>query len=388
MDVSAQVELAREHLLLDARWYGTAAMRLQPVADPSIKTARTDGTVMQYNPDYWASLPPRQQKTVWAHEAMHCTMRHLWRCKGMDLPTANQAADYAVNYILKQDPTMELPEGALYDSNYGDGWDFERIYAHLRHKQQQEQPKGGQGGSGQGKPQPGTPNGQPGMGDFEQGPTDAKADSGKQTEGDWALYSEQVTAMMQKAGKVPGGVAQALAAAKMPVQDWREVLSPWITNCIPSDVSWARPNKRYMSAGIYLPGVVRENVGPIVVAIDTSGSVTTAMLNAMATELEAIMRDARPESLRVICCDAAVRSDQRFEPDDEIKLQAVGRGGTRFQPVFDAVEAGDEEPLCLIYMTDLEASDRAREPGYPVLFVTPGHIQQQPPFGDVLRMTV
>jgi len=46
----------------------------------------------------------------------------------------------------------------------------------------------------------------------------------------------------------------------------------------PADSSWMRPNRRHIWNGLYLPGVVREGVGEIAIAVDCSGSVNGRLL--------------------------------------------------------------------------------------------------------------
>lgn len=428
-----RVSTARDHLLLDSRMYGIAAMRLGSVVDPTVPTACTDGTVMRWRPAYVAGLPPRQLKTLWAHEVSHCVLRHLWRLKGKNLEVANEAADYVVNHNLAKDKSLELPPGALLDPMYDDDWDFERVYAHRMHLRAQEQakqqtpgaqqpqgqqqpgqPSPGQGQPspagqqpGQGQPDPTSPpqaptgqqgpanDGPQGFGDMEPPKTaEAAKGSGEQlSEGDWSIYSEQIERMMVKAGKLPAGMARALAAAKVTPQNWREILADFISNTTPTETSWSKINKRAMAVGVQMPGVVREGVGPILVIIDTSGSVTRPMLAAMAAEVAAIREDARPECIQVVFHDTRPYPGPRFGPEDEIKLEARGGGGTAFGPVSDWVEqsiqGGEiDEPLCIVWLTDLMASDRPRDLGIPTIFATPGHIRTQPPYGEVVRMTV
>jgi predicted metal-dependent peptidase len=128
-------------------------------------------------------------------------------------------------------------------------------------------------------------------------------------------------------------------------------------------------------------------MGELVVAVDTSGSITNPMLAAFSAELTAILHEAMPERVTVIYCDAAVRGTEEFLPDDpEVKLKMKGGGGTAFIPVFRHVEKHGLNPVCLIYLTDLESSDKPKEPEYPTLWATPEWVNANGPFGDTLRI--
>jgi predicted metal-dependent peptidase len=64
-------------------------------------------------------------------------------------------------------------------------------------------------------------------------------------------------------------------------------------------------------------------------------------------------------------------------------MNAHGRGGTRFTPVFDYVEEHDLQPDALVYFTDLGCSDYPDDPGYPVIWAATERATK-PPFGDVI----
>ena len=200
------------------------------------------------------------------------------------------------------------------------------------------------------------------------------------------MIAEEAAAVATRAGELPGGLGRALKATREPAIDWQAETRAFVTNSIESDYSWATPNRRLISRGLYLPGPLKENVGPLVIGVDTSASISQAMLDQFADELTGLLRDARPERLHVIYCDARVQGVDEFSPDDEeVKLTLQGGGGTAFQPVFDYVEEQQIEPLGLIYLTDLEGPAPA-VPAYPVLWVTPLFATREAPFGQTVRI--
>ena len=77
------------------------------------------------------------------------------------------------------------------------------------------------------------------------------------------------------AGKTGSGGDRDLVELLKPQIDWREVLREFVvTTCTGSDYStWQRPNRRYISAGVYMPSGISESIGELVIAIDTSGSI-------------------------------------------------------------------------------------------------------------------
>ena len=152
----------------------------------------------------------------------------------------------------------------------------------------------------------------------------------------------------------------------------------------PCDYRWTPPNRRYIASGLYLPSVERAGVGTIVVAVDTSGSIGEEELEQFAGEITAISDEAKPETIHIVYCDAAVQSIQQFGPSEPIDLEPRGGGGTDFRPVFEWVEANQIAPACLIYLTDLCCRSYPQVPEYPVLWVTDS--RRTAPFGETIRI--
>jgi predicted metal-dependent peptidase len=128
-----------------------------------------------------------------------------------------------------------------------------------------------------------------------------------------------------------------------------------------------------------------EELGAIVVAVDTSGSIDPTALEQFSSEIGAIMEECRT-TLSVFHCDSAIEGRQNYEPGEEVKLQAVGGGGTDFRPVFDAIEEEGMTPACLIYLTDLDGRFPDSEPWYPVLWACVNARRDDVPFGEKVRI--
>lgn len=374
---------ARTRLLLDSPWFGSLSMRLHVAENPQCETMQTDGTRLQYNAQFVESLPDAQLTGLLAHEVMHCALLHPYRIAGRDLKLWNRACDFAINQLLI-DQGFSLPEGLLLDPQYI-GMGADQIYAILARDQKQEEEPGGDEGEGEGEQPGGVTAPQPGEGDAE-GEGEGAPEEMSAT--DWEVATEQATAIAQKAGRLPGDCDRAVKSSRESETNWREILRRFVEQTVPSDYSWTQPNRRYISAGIYLPGVVRENMPRLAIGIDTSGSIGQHELDLFASELTQILHEARPEAIDVYYCDTAVNRTETFSADDpEIKLNACGGGGTLFQPVFDRIADGDEQPAALIYFTDLEGPAPV-DPGYPVLWVTTEASSLRGPFGETVRVRV
>lgn len=399
MDAERKISSARAALIMSQPFFGSLALRLKVVENKTIDTMRVDGKTLEYNPTFVDELPGDQLKAVVAHEVMHCACLHHTRRGNRDLKLWNVAADYAINQILV-DSGFKMPDDMLLDPQYV-GMSAEKIYSALKPAPDPEGDDEGEGG-GSGEGQPG--DGEGGDDEGDGGPTDPggcgevvdappNADGQQpsptdiaEQEREWQIAMSQAAQLEKAQGDMSSGLERMVEDALQPKADWRELLRQFMDQVSKSDYSWTPPNRRYAHQGLYLPSMRSEQLPPIVVAIDTSGSVSQSDLDQFAAELESILEEARPEYLHVVYCDTSVGSFQTFEPDDDIELKATGGGGTSFIPPFEWVTENDVDPVCMIYLTDLYSSRFPDEPDYPTLWGVYGSNTSEPPFGEVIDL--
>lgn len=398
MQHERKLSRARTALLIDQPWFGMLAMRLQFKAAPDrTPTMATDGTHLYYAPAFIEKIPDAHLQGVIAHEVMHCALLHPYRRAGRDPQDWNRATDYAINAELRRAGFL-LPADVLYDAQF-EALSADTIYARIHGqkpdpngKQKQDQPLST--GEVQDAPAPSDGDGD-GQGDGEGDGADQQGQGQGQgktprpmSAQEWQIASEQATRATRGAGQDPGGAARAAKAAGRPRDDWRAILREFITQSqTPSDYTWTRPNRRHVHNGLYLPGIHKESLGRVIVAIDTSGSIGRRDLEEFGAELQAVAADAKPEAVEVVYCDTRVQRIDRFEDGEPVEIEAIGGGGTLYSPVFEHTDKDDEPPVCLIYCTDLEPCEEyPAEPGYPVLWLTPERITETAPYGRTVRM--
>ena len=201
----------------------------------------------------------------------------------------------------------------------------------------------------------------------------------------WDRASKQAIQTAKATGSEPGNVEQVFAGMHDHRRDWVDILHEYMCVIAPNDFTWSRPNRRLIDEGLYLPLLSGEGMGPLVVAVDTSGSVDDDHVNRACAEIFEIAREVKPERVYVIQCDTKVRDVIDFHSDeapDEITIS--GRGGTSFQPVFDYIAEHGIDPDVLIYMTDLEGPMPV-EPPFPVIWAVENEGQAgDAPFGQSL----
>ncbi len=380
-----RVSKARRDLVLDQPFFGVLSLKLELVESRKYQALATDGKTLWFNPDYVERLSDHELKGVVAHEVLHCANGHVWRRQGRDHKVWNDACDYAINQIVI-DAGMLLPQGALLDPAYA-GMSAEEVYDRLmRHAQEQER-QGQQGQEGAGGSQDGN-------GEDDQSQSDVDGPPGAscgevvdsqdmpQTQAEW--QSAVLEAARLAKGDLPAGLDRLVEEIRTPPQDWKALLRRFVQTNARQDYSWRLPNSRYLHLGLYLPALQSETMPPVVIAIDTSGSIDDLMLGKFTSELSAIMDDAQPERVYVIQCDADIQAVDKYEPGERIALDLEGGGGTDFRPVFEWVDRQAINPACLIYLTDLAGDFPVSAPEYPVLWAATE--DGSPPWGEVVRI--
>ena len=169
--------------------------------------------------------------------------------------------------------------------------------------------------------------------------------------------------------------------------DWRDRFRTLFDGTLRSEASWARPNRRFLPHGVYLPGWRRAGAGRVAFVLDTSGSISARELAVYVGNLLGIIEETGPEQVAIIQCDAEVRRVDYLGPGETVDgIEVHSRGGTRFQPAFDWIAASGFAPHVIVYATDLDSSDQPDDPGTPVIWLTPGR-GRTVPFGDIVAVT-
>ena len=360
-----KISKARTQLVLDHPFFGSLALRLKLVEDQTFATAYTDGKVMGYNPAFIDTLSLAETKWLIAHEVMHLACLHHVRRKNREFARWNQATDYAINGILQQ-AGLKNPPGILLNDEFKDK-SAEAIYILLA--QQQE---------------PGNNNGN--FGEVRDAPADSKTEA-KQTEADYRVQLAQACQQAKAMGNLPECIKRLVQETLYPVVNWRELLRHFVEETVRKDYSWLYPSRRYMQLGLCLPGLHSKELGQVIVAIDTSGSIDQKALTQFCAEVSAVL-EAFDAQIDVLFCNNRIQGHQQFGREDlPLNLKPKGGGGTDFIPVFDWVAEQGTRPACVVYLTDLRCSRFPKvHPDYPVLWVQTGRNGYQPPFGSVIQM--
>jgi len=338
-----------------------------PHGTDGIETAATNGVTAMYSDKFIDSISDADLRFTICHETWHILYLHLttyaelWK---LDAECANAACDYVINMRLldhdkrTQPGFITMPQGGLYDEQYRN-MTVPQVFKSL-YKQKRGQPQGqGQGqpqsGQGQGQPQPGQGPGKP-LDKHDWEAAGALTDEQQKNLERAVQEAAQQGALL--AGKTGSGGNRMLDDVLDSKIDWREVLREFVTTtCTGSDYStWARPNRRYWGAGIYLPSGISEKVDELVIAIDMSGSIDGRMVSQFMGEVSGICESVKPAAVRILYWDTEVCGDEVYA-DDQIpniihSTKPVGGGGTRVSCVSNYMTAQGITPQAVIVLTD------------------------------------
>lgn len=409
MEALLKVKQARASMLVDAPFFGELSLKLILKEDNTAGTKMwTDGTNLSYNPEWVLKQSSTKLAFIVAHEVVHCALSHQLRRNNRDFEDWNDACDYAVNSMLKN-YGWKLPENVFYDPQY-EGMAAEAIFDVINGKKEKEdKQQDNNGDSGQqGQPEndfsgkgptdtlPENKNGskdkQSSDGEVRDFPEASDQDFAAKQEQEWQQAAATAAIHAEQAGNCPGYLKQAIQELIESKVSWQEVLQRFVNEQARDDYSWKRTNNRYAHTGFILPALQNEKLPPLVVAIDTSGSISKEDLQQFASECEEIL-SLYNTTLHVVMIDTAVRHTQDLTKEDmPIKLEMFGGGGTKFSPLFKHVETMEEQPMAVIYLTDLQCKDYGTEPEIPVLWIKTSHDSYydayygSPPFGEVVKL--
>ena len=373
-DLQQRLVKARTSLVLEHPFIGMIALNMPQEIDDSISppTACTNGKWVKYHPEFVASLTDEELKFLVAHECMHPMLEHPFRRGSRDARLWNKAGDYVINQHLTDDNIGRMPEKGLLDKSLFDAGNgsTDGIYNIL--EQDDEGDDGGGQGDGGGEPLDNCLDG--------EGTPAEQA----QEQAEWKVKVAQAAQAAKMMGKLSAGMERLVDEVLRPKVDWRDVMQRFLVKCKDDTRSWARPNRRFIAQGLYLPSTSGETMGEVLFAVDCSGSITQDIINQFGAEIRTVKEDMFPTRIHVVYFDSEVSHYESYGVDDELDIKPHGGGGTAFSPVFEYIEEHGIEPIAVVFLTDLCCDDFGNEPNCPVLWVSTD--DGIAPFGEVVLM--
>lgn len=361
LSIEKRVSKAKTALVLEHPFVGSIAMNMPIEYDDSVRTAATDYKKLIFAPSFVEQLNDEELKFLLAHECMHPMLGHNFRRNNRDRKKWNIAGDYVINKLLTDEGIGKMPTIGLLDDNIyqAGGGTSDGIYNLLPEMPDQEP-----------------------LDDCID--ADGSPAEQAQAEAEWKVKVAQAAQAAKMMGKMSAGLERIVGDILTPKVDWRDVLQRFIVKARTDERSFARPNRRFIQQGMYLPSITGEVLGEIAFAVDCSGSIGQEEINQFASEIITVWEDQRPLKVHVLYFDSEVSHYDCFDRETMPDVRPHGGGGTAFSPVFEYMQANDIDPVACVFLTDLVCSDFGDAPSFPVLWVST-HADQAP-FGEIVMM--
>lgn len=414
---------ARYALYRDYPFFGLMLTKLRTVPTEDVPTMAVDDNSNIYiNPDFVLNeLSDAEVTGVLAHEVMHIATMTFFRLRGRNMKLWNIATDYMMNRDLLE-MGIALPKLGLLPKQQGDRWiiqgqglppiditdltaeDLYNEFAQIAKKMPPKQPRG---------PGPGIPGGKPGDENAPQ-PEDildildklAK----KQEELDKHLTPEEAKKIQEEgdikvpsddenykpgrkgSGDIKADIDNALETAKRtrgndagvprsfakdllkPKANWKNLLRTFVKSASTQYHDWARPQKRALASGYYAPKIRLEQEDiDLVIAIDTSGSISEDIMKVFLTELMSIIRTFKNVKINLLLWHTSVYKevdiDTRKKKIDDIQKELLNLpyqgGGTEISSIkkyLDKKPTKSKKITGLLVFTDGEVEDNPQFP--------------------------
>lgn len=385
-----------------ALWSGLMTVGKTRVSD-DIPTACTNGRDETYGREFIKTLDDKELAFVVMHETLHKAFRHLFTWKKLwdeDKQLANMACDYVINLMLldmdKSNNVIAMPQKqgkaiGLVDEKYR-GLNAKQVFDLLK-----EDKKNGEGMFGEGQPcESGGDdgNGSGGFDDHDWEGAKGLTEEEKKTiekEVDQALRQGVITNNKVN-GDGAGGLSRELGELLEPEVNWRELLREFVkSTCSAKDASsWRRVNRRYLGTGVYMPSLIGERVGHLVIGIDTSGSIGGHELNEFLSEVKGIADEVHPEKVDLIYWDSAVAGHEVYDVNDVTNIvsstQPKGGGGTDPTCVHHYLKENNIKPEAVIMLTDGCIGDWGNEWEAPMLWTVVRNPNAYAPMGKTIHI--
>jgi|GEM_PF-2698929 len=321
---------------------------------------------IRINNNFWDSLTVKQKLAVLRHELAHFINKHHARFGDRSRELFNIAADMAINQFIP-----DLPAGVIDVAKFPTYPKREsaEVYYELLKKDPKVKKCYRQfdyiipGGS-----------------DLENAVSTSQADQ---------ILKDAIREKLNQ-GTDPGTLrglyggaldkfVTDLTAASM--INWKTALTRFVCNFTRIDPikTLKRPDKRQLSPW----GSRKERLPKLIVAIDTSGSVSEELLHDFFGQVRIL--GMKLSEVRLITCDAELGIDEIYRPGMEYKIKCskIGRGGTSYQPVIALVNKKYRNYDGIVYLSDGECplpsiksrirllwviTSNKKFPGHPVIF--------------------
>ena len=367
MDKVQSLSKISKELMLKEPYYGFFLIMLNKMWRKDLPTAGVSKNGINYqlaiNEEFWTSLSEKHQMGLLKHELLHIAFGHLvsfgsFRNKKL----ANVAMDMEINQYIDPD---YLPTGGIDINNYED-LNLDRkagcryYYDKLQQLKDEKDKDGTCGNEEMDKLLDNIDNGDvPDHSTWEEFDDLSEAEKKLIEKQLQKVLSDAKEQTIKKRGNVPGEIEGVIIIEEIvrPKFDWRSYVrrfSGTSTKVFTKKIR-RKENRRYDEN----PGLKIKMKQHMLLAIDTSGSVSNAELTEFMNEIHHIYKAG--VDITIVQCDTSINSIEEYKGKNELNVK--GRGGTEFDPVLDYYNANQKKYTSLVYFTDGECYTSVKPKG-------------------------
>jgi len=367
MDKQQSLSKISKELMLKEPYYGFFLIMLNKMWRKDLPTAGVSKNGINYqlaiNEEFWTSLSEKHQMGLLKHELLHIAFGHLvsfgsFRNKKL----ANVAMDMEINQYIDSE---YLPDGGININDYEDlDLDIKagcRYYYDKLQQLKDEKDKNGTCGNDEmDKLLDNIDNGDvPDHSTWEEFDDLSEAEKKLIEKQLQKVLSDAKEQTIKKRGNVPGEIEGVIIIEEIvkPKFDWRSYVrrfSGTSTKVFTKKIR-RKENRRYDEN----PGLKIKMKQHMLLAIDTSGSVSNAELTEFMNEIHHIYKAG--VDITIVQCDTSINSIEEYKGKNELNVK--GRGGTEFDPVLDYYNANQKKYTSLVYFTDGECYTSVKPKG-------------------------
>lgn len=384
---------------------------LKRVEDNDVDTMGVSTDTLYYNPKFVAELTEAELNFINLHEICHIAMMHNIRKKNRNHLIFNIACDLYINKLLSEEfgvrpgektvvngVPIQFPKDGQYNSNTDTKKETpESIYEELIKDMKQENNKGNKGGSGQGQGQGSSSGSQ--SSENEQDEKDSESSGGGnneqneknkansresgvyrgreysigEDESDLLSTSEETKssiseakvkqlleqAMIRSHGVGSGNLMREVEMLLAPKVDWRKLLRNKLIEATQKINTLARPDKRFISRNMILPGpklLDPDKINGVKICIDTSGSMSDTDLGIIYSQVKDMINQYKVGA-EVIYWEYTIQDTKEFKQltlEQFMKFKPKGGGGTDPNCLFKYFNSKEckIKPSVIIIFTD------------------------------------
>jgi predicted metal-dependent peptidase len=199
-----------------------------------------------------------------------------------------------------------------------------------------------------------------------------------------------VNEVSRQCGNVPGEIQEILSRLDKEAEvPWHRLLRNQIVNKIQAKYqrSMQRSNRRSSNGACIYPGRIPQYNFRIIWGIDESGSMSDEALAAGLVELQSLVKQFAGVEVTVVEFDCTIHRIYEMSKKSEIKHNAVGRGGTSFDPFFEYVEQEGVADFVILFTDGFAPAPQTR-PRVPLIWCLTGSGECPcPEYGRQIRIT-